>query len=149
MNAQEMLKYAKRYRQLWADHDLDALLKLHHPDCELHVLGTEPVRGLDSIRQAFASLFDQFPDLYFEGRALHAGDAHFVSEWTVSGTPSESAIAVFGLAGESDRSMQCLGTDIFTVEDGLITSKHSYYDTLEIAKQLGIVPALEAEPVSR
>jgi hypothetical protein len=25
MNAQEMLEYAKRYRQLWAEHDLDAL----------------------------------------------------------------------------------------------------------------------------
>jgi ketosteroid isomerase-like protein len=148
MNAQEMLDYAKRYRQLWAEHDLDALLELHHPDCELHVLGTEPVRGLDAIRQAFASLFDQFPDLYFEGRALHAGGRHFVSEWTVSGTPSESDIAVFGLTGQSDRSMQCLGTDIFTVEDGLITSKHSYYDTLEIAKQLGIVLDRNSEPVT-
>jgi ketosteroid isomerase-like protein len=143
MTADQMLEYASRYRALWADHDLDALLELHHPDCELHVLGAEPVRGLDAIREAFASLFDQFPDLYFEGRALHVGKDHFVSEWTVRGTPANPDIAVFGLAGQSEQDMECLGTDIFTVADGLITSKHSYYDTLEIARQLGIVPALQ------
>ncbi len=148
MNAEEMLEFATRYRQLWKEHDLDGLMELHDPDCELHVVGTEPVRGVEKIRAAFAILFEQFPDLYFEGRALHAGEGHFVSEWIVSGTPGGS-VKVFGVEGQpTQETMRCLGTDVFTVENGLITSKHSYFDTLAIANQLaGDRHAAEQVPV--
>jgi len=137
MNAEEMLEFATCYRQLWKEHDLDGLMELHDPDCELHVVGTEPVRGLEKIRKAFGSLFEQFPDLYFEGRALHAGEGHFVSEWIVNGTPAGGNVKVFGVEGQATQdTMRCFGTDVFTVKDGLITSKHSYFDTLAIANQL-------------
>lgn len=137
MNAEEMLEFATRYRQLWKEHNLDGLMELHDPDCELHVVGTEPVRGLEKIRAAFGSLFEQFPDLYFEGRALHAGEGHFVSEWIVNGTPAGGNVKVFGVEGRAIQdTMRCFGTDVFTVKDGLITSKHSYFDTLAIANQL-------------
>ncbi len=149
MNADEMLQFAQRYRQLWKEHNLDGLMELHDPDCELHVVGTEPVRGPDKIREAFAILFQQFPDLYFEGRALHAGEGHFVSEWIVSGTPAGGNVKVFGVEGQAiQETMRCFGTDVFTVADGLITSKHSYFDTLGIANQLaGDRQAAEQVPV--
>jgi predicted ester cyclase len=137
MNAAETREFATRYRELWREHALDALIELHHPACELHVVGTEPVHGRTAIREAFATLFEQFPDLYFEGRALHAGEDHFVSEWIVTGTPRSEDVAVFGLRGEpSEETLRCHGTDVFTLSDGLIRSKHSYFDTLAIAQQL-------------
>lgn len=148
MNADQMMEFATRYRELWKQHNLDGLMELHDPDCELHVVGTEPVRGLEKIREAFGSLFEQFPDLYFEGRALHAGESHFVSEWIVNGTPA-GRVKVFGVEGQPiQETMRCFGTDVFTVADGLITSKHSYFDSLAIANQLaGDRHAAEQVPV--
>ena len=135
MTPQEMLNYAQAYRALWGRHDLEGLLALHHSDCELHILGSDPVRSREAIRQVFADLFELIPDLHFEGRHLYAGEDHFVSEWSARGTPKRE-LSLLGLEGTPQGEVHCNGTAVFTVRDGLITSKRMYWDTLAISRQL-------------
>ena len=82
------------------------------------------------MRQAFADLFAQFPDLAFERVSLRTGSDFWVAEWRVSGT----------LAGTDSRFEVGL-VDVVTVDDGLVKSKDSYIDAVSMQAQLGLVAA--------
>jgi ketosteroid isomerase-like protein len=57
----------EHYANTWGRRDLDAILALHTRDTRFHAhVGQEPARGKAEVRQAFADLFAQSPDLAFE-----------------------------------------------------------------------------------
>ena len=82
------------------------------------------------MRQAFADLFAQFPDLGFDQVSLVTGNDFWVVEWKMSGTR-----AATGAAFDVDL------LDLITVEDGLIRTKDSYLDAVSMQAQLGLVAA--------
>ncbi len=120
-----------RYAEAWGRRDPDAIVALHTEDTRFHAhVGQGPVIGKKAVRQAFAALFDQFPDLGFEQVSLITGSDFWVVEWKMTGTPAgtESQFAVDAI-------------DLITVEDGLIKSKDSYLDAVSMQTQLGLVSA--------
>lgn len=113
----------ERYGAAWDAHDVDAIMALHTPDTEFHLLlGGEPVRGADAVRDAFAAVLTQWPELHFEPRAVHIGADHWVQESTVSAGKDLPTAA---------------GVDIFTVRAGLVASKHTYLDPVAAEQALG------------
>jgi steroid delta-isomerase-like uncharacterized protein len=121
----------ERYADAWGRRDPDAIVALHTEDTRFHAhVGQEPAVGKAAVRQAFADLFAQFPDLAFEQVSLRTGPDFWVVEWKMSGT----------LAGSQTRFGVDL-IDFITVEDGLVKSKDSYLDAVSMQAQLGLVAA--------
>jgi steroid delta-isomerase-like uncharacterized protein len=121
----------QRYADAWGRHDPDAIVALHTEDTTFHAhVGQEPARGKAAVRQAFADLFAQFPDLAFRQVSLRTGPDFWVVEWRMSGT----------LAG-TDAKFEVDLVDLITVEDGLVKSKDSYIDAVSLQAQLPMVAA--------
>ena len=118
----------QRYTDAWTSRDPDNIVALHTDDTTFHTHASqEAAHGKAAVRQAFADLFAQFPDLAFEQVSLRTGSDFWVVEWRMSGT----------LAGT------CAGfevdlIDLITVEDGLVKSKDSYIDAVSMQAQLGL-----------
>jgi steroid delta-isomerase-like uncharacterized protein len=121
----------QRYADAWGSHDPDAIVALHTEDTTFHAhVGQEPARGKAAVRQAFADLFAQFPDLAFRQVSLRTGPDFWVVEWRMSGT----------LAG-TDAKFEVDLIDLITVVDGLVKSKDSYIDAVAMQAQLPMVAA--------
>ena len=122
---------AQRYTDAWASRDPDKIVALHTENTTFHAhIGQEAARGKDAVRQSFADLFTQFPDLTFHPASQRIGHDFWVAEWRMSGT----------LAGTDVRFEVDL-VDVLTVEDGLVSSKDSYIDAVSMQAQLGLVAA--------
>jgi steroid delta-isomerase-like uncharacterized protein len=120
-----------RYAEAWARRDPDAIVALHTEDSRFHAhIGQEPALGKPAVRQAFAELFDQFPDLAFEQVSLITGGDFWVVEWKMSGT-----LAATGAHFDVDL------IDLITVDGGLVKSKDSYLDAVSMQTQLGLAVA--------
>jgi hypothetical protein len=76
------------------------------------------------VREAFAALFEQWPDLSFELVSLHAGEDFWAVEWKVTTGAFEADLA-----------------DVVTVENGLVKSKQSYIDAIAVQAALESAPA--------
>ena len=121
----------ERYAEAWGRRDPDAIVALHTEGTRFHAhVGQEPAIGKAAVRQAFAELFDQFPDLAFEQVSLITGGDFWVVEWKMTGT----------LAGTETRFDVDL-IDLITVADGLVKSKDSYLDAVSMQAQLGLAVA--------
>ncbi|WP_067480674.1 nuclear transport factor 2 family protein [Nocardia amamiensis] len=119
----------QRYTEAWASRDPDAIVALHTEKTVFHAhIGQEPARGKTAVRQAFADMFAQFPNLDFEPVCLRTGDAFWVVESRMSGTAAET-----GAEFEVDL------VDVISVEDGRVASKDSYLDAVSLQTQLGVV----------
>jgi steroid delta-isomerase-like uncharacterized protein len=102
------------YNDAWNRQDLDAICALHAPGMvfENHNAG-ERAAG-DDVRAHIASIFRNWPDLSFEGRATYVGADFVVQEWTATGTHS------------TGRRVSWDGVDIFPFSDGKIARKDVY-----------------------
>jgi len=121
----------QRYTEAWATRDPDAIVALHTADTTFHShVGGEAAVGKAAVRQAFADLFGQFPDLGFTAVSARTGPDFWVAEWRMTGT----------LAG-TDAGFDVDLIDVVTVEDGLVKSKDSYLDAVSLQAQLGLVGA--------
>lgn len=115
----DVLKLLDAFAAAWNRHDVDALMACMTDDCVFEasagkdVAGTRSV-GRDAVRQAYAAVFETYPDARWnQPRHFVAGD-RAVSEWTFTGTTREGA------------KVEVNGCDIFTLRGGKIAVKNSY-----------------------
>jgi steroid delta-isomerase-like uncharacterized protein len=135
----KLRELAGRYGEAWNSQDLDAIMELHTDDTVFvaHAAGSEPAEGRDAVREAFAGYLALLPDINFAERALHVGDGHWVLESVMSGTVAQP-IEVDGEAlGENGARVEIDCVDVIEVRDGLVASKQTYIDSLEMQRQLG------------
>jgi steroid delta-isomerase-like uncharacterized protein len=115
----ELLTMLDHFAEAWNRHDLDALMSMMTDDCVFEASAGPEVSGARSegktaVRQAFAAVFEAFPDAHWGGaRHFIAGDRG-VSEWTFTGTARDG------------RRVEVTGCDLFTFRAGRIAVKNSY-----------------------
>jgi steroid delta-isomerase-like uncharacterized protein len=104
----------------WNRHDVDFLMSFMSDDCVFEstagseVCGTRHA-GRQRVREAFARVFEIFPDANFgETRHFVAGNRG-VSEWIFTGTTA------------SGKKVEVNGCDLFTFENDKIAVKSSYF----------------------
>ena len=106
-------------------------MALHTEDTQFHAhVGQEPARGKAAVRQAFADLLAQFPDLAFEQVSL-------IDRKRLLGGGVEDERNCRGDGGSFDVDL----LDRITVEAGLVKTKDSYLDAVSMQSQLGLVTA--------
>lgn len=108
------------FGEAWNRHDVDAIMRFMADDCAFETtagpeVGGKRYEGRERVRQAFARVFELFPDAHF-GNPQHfvAGDRG-VSEWTFTGTRA------------GGQRLEVKGCDIFTFRNGKIVLKSSYF----------------------
>jgi steroid delta-isomerase-like uncharacterized protein len=128
---------ANRYGEAWNGQDLDAILAMHAEDGVFHLhAGAEPVRGLDAIRATFGAFLEQWPDIHFEQVSLETAEAGWVFQSTMSGTLASPLELEGEVVGRPGAKIAVDAVDVIAVEDGLVTAKHTYLDTVTLLGQL-------------
>jgi steroid delta-isomerase-like uncharacterized protein len=114
------VEFLDAFGEGWNRHDVDFLMTFMAEDCAFETTAGPEVcgkryAGRDRVRQAFARVFQMFPDANF-GNARHfvSGDRG-VSEWLFTGTRADGT------------RVEVLGCDLFTFRQGKIALKSSYF----------------------
>jgi ketosteroid isomerase-like protein len=108
------------FEQGWNAHDVDVLMSFMADDCVFEsIAGPEPCgtrhTGRERVREAFARIFANFPDVAFrDARHFVAGDRG-ASEWRFVGTSPDG------------RAIEVNGCDLFTFRGNKIALKSSYF----------------------
>jgi ketosteroid isomerase-like protein len=101
------------------------------------------IRGGEAIADYLRQFSDAFPDIRFEHAHKHEAGNVAIDEGYITGThtaplpmPSGESIPP---TGKQIRVRDC---DVATVEGGLVTSHHFYFDQFEFLGQLSLLPEL-------
>ena len=136
--AAELETLIDRYFDAWGRRDADAIAEHHAPDGVFHLhAAAGPVRGRDAIRAAFAALLEQWPDLAFEQRRLILNEGGWVVEWRMTGTLAQPLELEGQPVGAAGARIEVDALDVVDVEDGLLSAKHTYLDSVALLQQLG------------
>ena len=132
----------RRHWQAIEQGDYELLGELLQPSCELVAAGVT-VRGRDNfirvMRTQGEALKEAFPDLKYEIRDIvHCGNT-IVCENRLTGTHRRQLRHAGGEIEPTNKTIRIEGCDYVKVEDGRVTSWHSYSDGLALLTQLGLV----------
>ena len=129
----------ERYNDAWNAHDLDTIMSLHAPDMifENHTAG-ESAQGED-VRAHIARIFESWPDIHFTTRRLYVRDGLVAQEWTASATHANTMRRGELTAEATGKRIEWRGVDVIPFEDGLITRKDVYSDSVSILRQVGLL----------
>jgi len=106
----------------WNRHDVDLLMAFMAADCVFETTagpdacGTRHA-GRERVRQAFARVFEVFPDARFGNLRHFVSGDRGVSEWRFTGTTAEG------------KRVEVDGCDLFTFAGDKIALKSSYFKT--------------------
>jgi ketosteroid isomerase-like protein len=121
--------------------DYETLSTLYAPEAVAIDPAVGEINGADDIVEYFKGFLEAFPDLDWEPKHEHESGNTAIDEGYIVGTntgplpmPSGESMPA---TGKSIRVREC---DIATVENGVITSHHFYYDQMDFLGQLGLAP---------
>lgn len=109
-----------------------------------------PDQGEISGRQAIANYFFHFwvalPDVRYEKSASYEAGDVAILEGFVAGTNTGHLNLPGGVTlPATGRQVRVRSCDVATVQDGIITSYHAYFDRMELLGQLGLLPELSKQ----
>jgi steroid delta-isomerase-like uncharacterized protein len=97
--------------------------------------------GRDGYKQFVMFFAEAFPDSRIEITNLFATEDQVVLEYTGRGTNTGPLHLPMGDVPATGRQGELRICDVTQTRDGKISSYHSYYDTMTLLQQLGLVPA--------
>jgi glyoxylase-like metal-dependent hydrolase (beta-lactamase superfamily II)/predicted ester cyclase len=124
--------------------DLDGLAACWAPDGRDVISGQLDATGPAEVRAYFEELFAAFGDLRFEVLDHVAAGERCAVRWRAAGTFGGPG-SFQGLAPTGAR-IQLEGIDLLQVRDELIVRNDAYVDGMEVARQLGVLPAAGSPP---
>lgn len=129
----------KGYFDAVAARDVDAMAAFWEPGCidELH--GLASLRAPEGVTEWFANTFRAVPDFQMKVIDLIAGDDKVAVRWQMTGTFSGDA--KFEGAIATGEKIDITGCDVLTVRDGKIVHNDAYLNGMQMARQLGMLPA--------
>jgi steroid delta-isomerase-like uncharacterized protein len=129
------------FEELFNQGDLTVADEILADDMRYHgppSLSPGETTGPDAIREYVEVYRTAFPDLWYTVESVAvAGDEAYV-RWSATGT-HESDLFGMDATGES---FTIEGIDCFVVDDGEIIEAHARWDTLEMMRELGILPSV-------
>jgi steroid delta-isomerase-like uncharacterized protein len=136
-------EFVTRYLAAWNGCDTDAIADLATSDVVwADPALAAPLEGVPAVQEFMRTSFAAFPDLRFEEPdppLMAASGDDVLWAWRMEGT-HQGPIDPPGFA-PTGRRMAVEGIDRWTMREGRIARYRAFYDTNELARQLGIVPA--------
>jgi steroid delta-isomerase-like uncharacterized protein len=132
--------WAARFLKAWNALDGEAVASL----CGEEIVwrdpsSPQPFIGRDGVGEFVAMTGRAFPDFHVVETAppyFLPDSPRVLSPYQMTGT----MLGPMNAFAPTGRKISVLGVDDWTFEDGLLCSYDSYYDTLAVARQLGIMP---------
>lgn len=128
----------KRYFRALSAHDLEAVGSYWAQSAIDRFVGQQDAVGPAGVRQYFSGLIAAFPDFSIEVLEATSGRQRTIVRWRATGTFAGPA-DFRGLA-PNGAQIALEGCDVMTIEDDLIQHNDSYFDSGELARQLGVMP---------
>ena len=125
------------------DHDLEAIGRLCDPRVVAERPGHRPVRGVDAFCAWWAEDFAAFPDLTIAPDLVLAHGETVFTEYTVRGTNSGTLTRCeLPLRPTSAGARVALrASTVDEWRDGRLVASRTYWDHLDLLRQLGLLPA--------
>ncbi|HAR43360.1 MAG TPA: hypothetical protein DCS07_12145 [Bdellovibrionales bacterium] len=121
------------------EHDLECTLPLAHEKVEWCDMSTGiRLRGKDGFKQSNQNWLSAFPDVKIVITNIFATDEFVVAEYLAKGTHSGTLKTSVGQFESTRRQMEMNFCDVIHLENGKITSGHSYYDFMTLLNQIGV-----------
>lgn len=134
--------WGKRYLEAWNSLDADDIAALCTEDVVWHDPGLpEPTHGRDGVRAFVRATGQAFGDFHIEelGRPyISAEEPRVLGRYRMTGKML-GAWEYTNLA-PTGRRFDVLGVDEWTFSDGFMCQYETYYDSVDMARQLGILP---------
>jgi steroid delta-isomerase-like uncharacterized protein len=139
----QIREVTERWMQAWTGKDADGLVACIADD--LHY--TDPawpdvMRSADDVRAFTSAVWRAMPDVQFSepiGLTISPDGTSACAPWRMTATLT-GKFDPPGYAPTGDR-IEVDGVDVFTVRDGKITRLQTVYDTMEIGRTIGLLPA--------
>lgn len=125
-------------------HDVEGVLELCTDDVTL-IWPIDVFEGKAEMRGALEQLFRAFPDFKRENDTVFATGDHAALEFRASGTFEGGP---FGGYEPTGRGGSLHGAELVTVRDGALARIRVYYDQMEFAREVGLLPE-EGSPGER
>ena len=125
--ALDVKEISERYFEAWEARDPDAIVALHTDDTQFWShLGIEPSRGREAVREAFADIFERFPEFGFEAYRVLYGADFWILDWALTFRPE---------GGEERKRFDCL--DVVNLSpSGLVARKDTFIDMVQLQDAL-------------
>lgn len=131
-------RVVRSYMQALSDHELDRALACWADGARQNVRGQIDTLAPDGVHEQMTALLAAVPDARFEVVATTADADRCALQWRLRGTFCGSA-PLYGIR-PTGAPLELEGVDVFSVRDGLIVGNDAFSDTMEFARQIGMLP---------
>jgi predicted ester cyclase len=138
----DIKQVARAYFDAIAKRDLDGMAAVWKPGSTDHMVGMQELSVPEGLREWFGALFAACPDFALEVVDLVVEGEHAAVRWRATGTFDGSG-RFEGLVPTGE-SIDITGFDLLTVRDGQIEHNEAYVNGMELARQLGALPAQDS-----
>jgi steroid delta-isomerase-like uncharacterized protein len=135
--AKQVEKVLRDYFDAGKRRDLSAMSEFYDEDVVLDLAPIGVMRGKRAYLAYFEEVFAAVPDADFTVVAVVANSASGVVEWRFSGTFSGTPYQGIEPNG---RRIELRGMDRFEVRDGKIVKNTAFYDAMQFARSVGMMP---------
>ncbi len=130
----------------WNARDFDRLAELMAKDGEIVLVGSDTrFRGPAGAIEFSRMWADGFPDGRVEVERTVASDDYVSVEYTGRGTHTGALAGPGGDIPATGRSVTLHLCDFYEIRNSKIVSLHSYFDSVSMLTQLGVMPELRVE----
>lgn len=126
----------RAYNERLGGRDIDGVLELCTDDVEL-IWPIDVYRGKVQAREALRDLYRAFPDFNREADLVIVDDDHAAVEFRATGTFDGGP---FGGYEPTGKGGTVHGGEVLTIEDGKLARIRVYYDQMEFAREVGLLP---------
>jgi glyoxylase-like metal-dependent hydrolase (beta-lactamase superfamily II)/predicted ester cyclase len=137
--AAEAKEVAERYFAALRARDAEAMAACWRAGGMDRLVGQAELVAPDDVRRYFSELFAAIPDFELEVLDLTTEGERCAVRWRARGTFSGPG-SFQGLAPTGAR-LEMEGCDVLRVRDGVIFHNDAYLDGMELARQIGVLPA--------
>lgn len=126
----------RTYNERLNGRDIDGVLGLCTDDVAM-IWPVDVYQGKAQARQALQDLYRAFPDFQREADLVIVGDGQAAVEFRASGTFEGGP---FGGYEPTGKGGTLHGSEILTLQDGKLARIRVYYDQMEFAREVGVLP---------
>jgi steroid delta-isomerase-like uncharacterized protein len=128
------------HNRVFNDRDWSRAPEILSPDVRSTAPGVGTLTGIDPFIAFAKGFIVAFPDSRLEVETTTVDGNHVVCEGRYTGTQTGPLMTPQGEVPPSGRALNLPYVDVFDVEAGRIARHRTYYDQVDFALQLGLMP---------
>jgi glyoxylase-like metal-dependent hydrolase (beta-lactamase superfamily II)/predicted ester cyclase len=129
---------AKAYFDAVGRRDVDAMAECWRPGGREFIRGQVDTTAPDGVRAFFSELFGAVPDFDLRVEDMVVEKDRAVVRWRATGTFGGDT--AFGGVKPNGSRIELEGCDVLLITDGLIDRNDAFSDSMEFARQIGMMP---------